>query len=160
MFQRLSVPFGRLLLAGALVSTCWFVFLRPSTTTGQASNPSDPKTTNADALASQGRQIFRFDTFGDEVFWGAQLRLNEAIASSLSPRTALNLGLKVDVDVLPQQLLQRIRRGDVSLDNPVTTLTLLQLNAVVGLTGFFDASRSRLTSIGIQCALCHSTVND
>jgi hypothetical protein len=160
MFQRLSVPFGRLLLAGALVSTCWSVLLRPSTTTGQASNPSDPKTTNADALASQGRQIFRFDTFGDEVFWGAQLRLNEAIASSLSPRTALNLGLKVDVDVLPQQLLQRIRRGDVSLDNPATTLTLLQLNAVVGLTGFFDASRSRLTSIGIQCALCHSTVND
>ena len=99
-------------------------------------HPHDPKIANSDALLSQGRQIFRFDTFGDEAFWGGQLRLNEAIASSLSPRTALHL------------------------DNPATTLALLQLNAVVGLTGFFDASGTRLTSIGIQCALCHSTVND
>jgi hypothetical protein len=160
MFDRLFVPFWRLLSAGAVVAACSFVLLRPLTTTGLTPLPQDAKISNSDALVSQGRQIFRFDTFGDEAFWGGQLRLNEAIASSLSPRTALDLGLKVDLDVLPQQLVQGIRQGDVDLDNPATTLALLQLNAVVGLTGFFDASGTRLTSIGIQCALCHSTVND
>ena len=97
--------------------------------------------------------IFRFDTFGDETFCGGQLRFNEAIASSLTPRTALAFGLKVDVDALPQQLVQRIRRGDIDLDSSTTTLALLRLNAVVGLKGFFDASGNQLTAIGIQCAL-------
>jgi hypothetical protein len=105
----------------------------------------------AQDMIDEGRTTFRFDTFGDEAFWGGQLRLNEAIASSLSPRAALDLGLKVDVDALPQQLIQRIGRGDVNLDDPATTLQLLRLNAVVGLTGFFDASGTKLTSIGIQC---------
>ena len=30
---------------------------------------------------------------------------------------------------------------------------------VVGVTGFFD-SQGRIVSVGIQCALCHSTVDD
>jgi hypothetical protein len=136
------------------------VLVRPLTTTGQAPGRHDPIIADSERMATQGRQIFRFDTFGDEVFWGGQLRLNEAIASGLSPRRALDLGLKVDVDALPQQIVQRIRRGDVDLDSPATTLALLRSNAVVGLTGFFDTSGNRLTSIGIQCALCHSTVND
>src|SRR5262249_6960460 len=74
-------------------------------------------------------------------------------------RTALTLGLKVDVDALLEQLVQRIRKGDVDLDSPATTLALLRSNAIVGLTGFFDGG-NQLSSIGIQCALCHSTVND
>src|SRR5437870_3272726 len=111
-------------------------------------------------MVTHGREIFRFDTFGDEAFWGGQLRLNEAVASGLSPQTALSLGLKVDVDALPEQLVQRLRKGNVDLTSPATTLALLRLNAIVGLTGFFDSSGSQLTSIGIQCALCHSTVND
>jgi hypothetical protein len=48
----------------------------------------------------------------------------------------------------------------VDLDNVETTLELLRANAVVGVTGFFDKNTKRLTSIGIQCALCHSTVDD
>src|SRR5262245_31186469 len=79
---------------------------------------------NAENMIAKGQKTFRFDTFGDEAFWGGQLRLNEAIASSLSPRTALALGLKVEVDALPQQLVQRIRRGNVDLDDPATTLAL------------------------------------
>jgi hypothetical protein len=151
VFRQLSGPFWRGLLAVLIVVPI----------SGQSQNRQhDPIIANAETTVTQGQQIFRFDTFGDEQFWGGQLHLNQAIAAALSPRTALNLGLKVDVDALPQQLIQRLRRGDVDLDSPATTLSLLRLNAVVGLTGFFDASGNQLISIGIQCALCHSTVND
>lgn len=115
---------------------------------------------------SEGRRIFRYDTFGDEAFWGDALRLHEAIAGSanggvgpgITPRTALSLGLKVDSNALPHQLRNQLVRGSVDLDDPATTLALLQLNAVVGVRGFFTGER--LTSVGITCALCHSTVDD
>src|SRR5262245_24919652 len=117
-------------------------------------------------LLSQGRQIFRFDTFGDEDFWGGQLKLHQAIAGTnhggvgpgLSPAMALALGLKVDADVLPTNLVAQVQAGQVDLNDPAVTLQLLQLNAVVGVTGFF--TNGTLQSFGIQCALCHSTVND
>lgn len=122
---------------------------------------------NARRMVREGRQIFRFDTFGDEVFWGDTLRLHEAIAGEalggvgpgVSPRTALAVGLKVDVDALPRDLVRKLRSGEVDLDDPATTLALLKLNAVVGVTGFFDED-GNLQSMGIQCALCHSTVDD
>jgi hypothetical protein len=115
----------------------------------------------------QGRQTFRFDTFGSESFWGDALRLHEAIAgevhggvgAGLSPSAALELGLKVDVAALPGELRRQLRRGEVDLNDPAVTLALLQLNAVVGVTGFFEEDGT-IKSIGIQCALCHSTVND
>jgi hypothetical protein len=125
-----------------------------------------------DAQARQmlidGRQIFRFDTFGDEVFWGGTLQLHQAIAGvqgggvgpGLSPVAALGLGLKVDVDALPPELISGLTQGTVDLNNPANTLELLKLNAVLGVTGFFDAGGSTLQSVGIQCALCHSTVDD
>jgi hypothetical protein len=77
----------------------------------------------------------------------------------VSPSTALAVGLKVDVEALPKSLKQKLRSGKVDLNDPANTLALLELNSVVGLTGFFDQQR-RLTSIGIQCALCHSTVDN
>src|SRR2546428_6698489 len=115
----------------------------------------------------QGRDIFRFDTFGDEAFWGDSLKLHQAIAGSkfggvgsgVSPRTALTVGLKVDSEALPSDLAVAIQRGRVNLDDPGNTLALLRLNAVVGVTGFFD-QQGAMRSIGIQCALCHSTVDD
>jgi mono/diheme cytochrome c family protein len=118
-------------------------------------------------LLSQGKHIFRFDTFGDESFWGDTLKLHEAIQGSqfggvgpgVSPKTALAVGLKVDVDALPQPLIERLRQGQIDLNDPATTLALLELNAVVGVTGFF-AGGATLRSMGIQCALCHSTVDD
>jgi hypothetical protein len=112
---------------------------------------------NATNLIRQGRRIFRFDTFGDEVFWGDTLRLHEALAK-VSPKEALALGLKVDVDALPQSLVNALKRGEVNLNDPSVTADLLKLNAVVGVTGFF--SSNNLTSVGIQCSFCHSTVND
>jgi hypothetical protein len=115
----------------------------------------------------RGKKTFRYDTFGDEVFWGDTLRLHQAIAGQVnggvgpgvSPRTALAVGLKVDVDALPHKLRNDLRRGRVNLDDPATTLALLRLDAVVGLRGFFDDS-VRLKSVGITCALCHATVDD
>ncbi|HEX6136846.1 MAG TPA: hypothetical protein VF059_04270 [Casimicrobiaceae bacterium] len=122
---------------------------------------------NVAALTEKGRQTFRFDTFGDEAFWGDQLQLHRAIEGSnlggvgpgVSPNTALALGLKVDVDALPGKIVGALRSGHASLDDPATTLALLKANAVVGITGFFNG-QGTLKSIGIQCALCHSTVDN
>src|SRR5262249_44629339 len=116
---------------------------------------------NIQAMTDDGRNTFRFDTFGDEAFWGDQLQLHKAIEGSkfggtgpgLSPNAAVGLGLKVDADALPGHKV----KGD--LDDPATTLDLLKANAVLGLTGFFNTDGS-LKSVGIQCALCHSTVDD
>ena len=118
-------------------------------------------------MLAEGRAIFRFDTFGDEDFWGGQLRLHEAIEGEqfggvgpgVSPATALEVGLKVDVKALPQRLRNQLKRGQVDLNDPAVTLALLKLNAVVGVQGFFNDDGS-LSSIGIMCALCHSTVDD
>ena len=121
----------------------------------------------AQRTLEEGRHIFRFDTFGDEAFWGDTIKLHQAIqgtqfggiGAGVSPKTALAVGLKVDVDALPQALVENLKRGQVNLDDPATTLALLQLNAVIGVTGFFEPG-GRLRSIGIQCALCHSTVDN
>jgi hypothetical protein len=115
----------------------------------------------------EGRHTFRFDTFGDEAFWGDTLHLHEAIEGAalggvgpgVSPRTALAVGLKVDSAALPANLLAMLQQGKVDLDSPATTLALLRLNAVVGVTGHFN-DHGTLRSVGIQCALCHSTVDD
>lgn len=114
----------------------------------------------------EGRRIFRFDTFGDEAFWTDGLGLDKAIAGAkhggvgggVSPKAALQLGLKVDMDALPAPLVSQIKAGQVNLDDPATTLALLKLNAVVGVVGTFDGDRLR--SVGLTCAVCHSTVDD
>jgi hypothetical protein len=124
---------------------------------------------NATAKVKRGRHTFRFDTFGDQAFWGGALKLHQAIEGArfggvgpgVSPRTALAVGLKIDVDALPGDLLEQIEKGRVNLDDPAVTLALLRLNAVIGVTGEFNASGTPgLKSVGIQCALCHSTVDD
>ncbi len=124
---------------------------------------------NAEQMLEEGRQTFRFDTFGDEAFWGDTLHLHQAVAGAanggvgpgLSPSAALGVGLKVDVDVLPPDLLAALQAGLVDLDDPANTLALLQVNSVVGVTGVFSTESSgQLVSMGITCALCHSTVDD
>ncbi|HKW55339.1 MAG TPA: hypothetical protein VJO12_16735 [Stellaceae bacterium] len=122
---------------------------------------------NSATLLAEGRQIFRYDTFGSEVFWGDALKLHEAIAGAknggvgggVSPKTALKLGLKVDAAALPDPVVQAIKAGKVDLDDPATTLVLLKVNAVVGVKGIFDGS-GKITSMGITCAFCHSTVDN
>ncbi len=115
----------------------------------------------------EGRRTFRFDTFGDEDFWGGQLRLHEGIegaglggvGAGVSPRTALAVGLKVDVDALSRSTLRALQAGKVDLDDPAVTVALLTSNAILGVTGFPDG-KGGLRSVGIQCAMCHSTVDD
>src|SRR5438034_8004051 len=122
---------------------------------------------NAVNLFDQGRQVFRFATFDDQTFWGDALKLHQAIEGAkfggvgpgLSPKAALAVGLKVDVDALPASLIEQLKQGKVNLDDPAVTLALLKLNSVVGVTGFFNPDDS-LKSVGIQYALCHSTVDN
>ncbi len=113
-------------------------------------------------LQAQGREIFRFDTFGDEAFWTDQLRMQEPIAQAVSPRVALSVGLKVDADALPAAVKQGLQDGTVDLDSPATTIALLKMNAVVGVKGTVETVNGvdRLKRVGVTCALCHSTVDD
>ena len=111
----------------------------------------------SDASLKQGREIFRFDTFGDEQLWTSVLRMHEAV-SGVSPATALAVGLKVDADALPRGVVRAIAAGDVNLDDPAVTLELLRLDAVVGLRGRVE--NGAITNLGVTCALCHSTVDD
>jgi hypothetical protein len=109
-----------------------------------------------------GKEIFRFDTFGDEQLWTDRLRMHEVIESFVDPQTALGVGLKVDVDALPARLRTAILAGKVDLTDPATTVALIKLNAVVGIVGKVEKiqGRDRLTEVGTTCALCHSTVDD
>ena len=142
---------GALLLqpALALIVAC-------SDNDSTGSEPPDPE------LATQGKDIFRFETYGDESFWTDTLRIHEVITSAVDPTTALSVGLKVDAEALPAEVVQGIQNGSISLTDPATTVALLKLNAVVGLKGTVETvnGKDTLTAVGTTCALCHSTVNN
>ena len=123
-----------------------------------AKGPTGPEPLDP-ALVAQGKTVFRFDTYGDETFWTDTLRMHEVIRTSVSPRTALSVGLKVDADTLPAQVKADLQAGRINLDDPAVTVTLLKLGAVVGVVGQVDASNN-LTRVGVTCALCHSTVDN
>jgi len=127
---------------------------------GGSQNAQDP-TTDAE-LVTKGRQIFRFDTFGDETQWTDTLRMHEVIAAAVDPATALSVGLKVDAEALPEAVKQGIVDGSIDLKSPSTTIALLKLDAVVGVKGTIETvnGRDTLVRVGITCALCHSTVDD
>lgn len=125
-----------------------------------SSRPMDPA---ADAATiEQGKQTFRFDTFGDESFWTDKLRLHEVIRTAVDPTTALSVGLKVDSEALPAAVVLGIKNGSINLRSSDTTVALLKLNAVVGLQGTVESinGKDTLTRVGVTCALCHSTVDN
>jgi len=114
-------------------------------------------------LVQQGQQIFRYETFGDETFWTDQLHMNQVIETAVSPNTALSVGLKVDASALPPAVVAAIQSGQADLNDPQTTLVLLQNNAVVGVKGQVSQNPDgtlKLDRVGITCALCHSTVDN
>jgi len=137
---------------------------------GKAPLPANDRviSDHANKMVEEGRRIFRYDTFGSEAFWGDTLKLHQAIAGQknggvgpgLSPKAALAAGIKVDMDALPGALVQAIKAGKVDLEDPSTTLELLKLDAVVGIKGIFDEKKEKLTSLGLRCAACHSTVDN
>ena len=126
---------------------------KPDAAALASSGPLNP------ALISRGKEIFRFDTYGDESFWTDTLRMHEVIRSSVSPVTALSVGLKVDVDALPSSIKTALQNGTIDLNDPATTVALLKLGAVLGVIGHVDANNT-LTAVGVTCALCHSTVDN
>jgi hypothetical protein len=170
-----GLRFGAVLLVGGALVYLTFVVFYGTVSALSATSAKQPPGAVADARNAEnnramflrGRRIFRFDTFGDQAFWGGQLQLHRAIAGTrnggvgpgVSPKTALTVGLKVDASAIPKNVAAAIKAGKVNLNDPKVTLSLLKLNAVVGLKGFFN-SGGRLTSMGITCALCHSTVDD
>jgi hypothetical protein len=139
---------------------------QPQQTAGRETN-DDAIRRNADAMLREGQRIFRFDTFGDEAFWGGTLRLHEAIegdrfggvGAGLSPAMALAAGLKIDAEALPRDVIEAITHKRIDLNDPAVTLALLQANAVIGVTAHPDHGAG-LSSVGIQCSLCHSTVDN
>ena len=114
------------------------------------------------AVAAEGKQIFRYDTFGDETQWSDTLRMHEVIAAAVDPTTALSVGLKVDSEALPAAVVQGIQDHSISLTSTDTTIALIKLNAVVGIKGTVENvnGKDTLTRVGVTCALCHSTVDD
>jgi mono/diheme cytochrome c family protein len=123
---------------------------------GCSDNDHGPTEPTPDQL-TEGKQTFRFETFGNETFWTDSLRIHEVIQTAVSPQGALAVGLKVDADALPPGTLE-----SADLSDPATTVALLKLNAVVGLKGTVETvgGKDTLTHVGITCALCHSTVDD
>jgi hypothetical protein len=151
-----------------VVSSAFLVEIGRSQPIARDATPRPPgPEQDALQMIQEGRQTFRFDTFGDEEFWGDTLKLHQALVGQnlggvgpgVSPKTALAVGLKVDVDALPPGLVQQLKQKQVDLNAPATTVALLKLNAVVGVKGFSDQS-GKVRSVGITCALCHSTVDD
>ena len=158
------------LAAGPAKSVIALAFVAPFVACDRQDTSTAVTPTGAEAVSSasqsssharlaDGRGIFRFDTFGDETFWTDTLRMHEVIRTGVSPKTALSVGLKVDADALPPAVKAGIANGTIDLDAPATTVTLLELGAVVGVVGQVDANNT-LTRVGITCALCHSTVDN
>lgn len=158
------------LLAGAAV-VLYFAVVVVTLTVGAVSGSAAAPTraghpSDSSRLLATGRRIFRFDTFGDQAFWGGALQLNRAIAGKknggvgpgVSPKAALAVGLKVDGTKIPKAVAAAIKAGKVNLNDPKVTLALLKLDAVVGVRGIFH--RKRLVSMGLTCAVCHSTVDN
>jgi mono/diheme cytochrome c family protein len=160
-------------IASVTLAAALGVVALPASAKPGGGKPGAPKAFDAEiahhsqAMLEEGRKIFRYDTFGSEAFWGDALGLHKAIAGEknggvgpgVSPKTALAVGLKVDADALPAALVKQIKAGKVNLDDPATTVALLKLNAVVGVTAFTTPDGG-VKSMGIQCAICHSTVDD
>ena len=129
--------------------------LSPAITANQTAARSDDE---REPKHRDGQAIFRYDTFGNEQLWTDVLRMHEVVAT-VPPTTALAVGLKVDVEALPQETIAALQAGQVDLTNPAVTVELLRLNAVVGVQGKVN-DLGQLTSIGITCALCHSSVDN
>jgi len=153
-------------VAGFLFAMCFATVWTQSSRTAPPFD--DAIAANIADLTTRGREIFRYDTFGSEGFWGDTLKLHQAIegvrfggvGAGLSPATALAVGLKVDSQKLPNSLLESIAQGRVDLNDPANTLALIKANAVVGVIAGPPTGNGGLPNVGITCAICHSTVDD
>jgi hypothetical protein len=144
---------------GVLLAIVASAILIPASAQMSEKEDDKPSPGRVKGHLEEGKKTFRFDTLGDEQLWTDTLRMQHAIMN-LSPRTALSVGLKVDSDALPPAVIGAIKAGQVNLDDPAVTIQLLKLNAVIGVIGRVVGANDRLATIGITCALCHSTVDN
>lgn len=148
-------PAGRTILIVGSIGMCM-------TLVAALGGASETSRANDPATVARGKEIFRFDTFGDETKWSDALRLHETIRAAVDPTTALAVGLKVDAEALPAAVVEGIKNGSIDLKSPATTVALIKLNAVVGVQGTVETigGKDVLTRVGLTCALCHSTVDN
>jgi mono/diheme cytochrome c family protein len=161
--RALKFPLPPSLVAALLLVTACATRPPSNETTMGTPTGAGPATDDfSPTTLAAGQRVFRFDTFGDEQFWTDTARMHEVVQKSVSPTTALSVGLKVDADAIPADVAAAIKAGKVDLNDPATTVTLLKLNAVVGLIGTVTTvnGKDNLTRLGITCALCHSTVDN
>ena len=151
--MRHDIPTRVLAFAGAVGAATALLASCGGKTTGDS-------TDNA-ALVAEGKQTFRFDTFGDETKWTDQLHM-EQVVNAVDPTTALTVGLKVDSEALPAAVVQGVQNGSISLTDPATTVALIKLNAVIGVKGTVENVNGvdTVTRVGFTCALCHSNVDN
>ncbi|HUS05323.1 MAG TPA: hypothetical protein VMZ52_03455 [Bryobacteraceae bacterium] len=115
-----------------------------------------------DGSANSGREVFRFETFGNEGFWTDAVRMPAGIqAARVTPLQALQLGLFVDSDALDKTTLQALTaelktdptgKTSTVLNDPNVTEKLVKTNAIIGMPAKGD-------KVGVSCALCH-TITD
>ena len=144
----------RMAVLGSALGVLLYAGVNAMAATAAPESKPSPALRSMSGQVAQGKQIFRFDTFGDDRLWTDQLRMHEVVESAVDPITALSVGLKVDAEALPPGVLE-----GADLGNPATTVALLRLDAVVGLKATVD-SNNHITKLGVTCALCHSTVDD
>jgi hypothetical protein len=163
----LILSFGIVLSILAVVVVTRTAAQRPGASAARPGSFDEVVEQTGSELFRNGKQIFRFDTFGDEAFWSGALKLNHAIAGArlggvgpgVGPAAALAAGLKVDVEMVPHAILDGIKAGAVDLNDPANTIALINAKAVVGVMPF-AGSGGAPASIGFTCALCHSDVDD
>ncbi|MEJ7622587.1 MAG: hypothetical protein WKF34_01205 [Pyrinomonadaceae bacterium] len=124
--------------------------------------------------AANGREVFRFETFGNEGFWTDAVRVPKGVVDSkLTPLKALQVGLSVDVDALDgatkQAVAAELRKDPTGatsklFNDPKTTIKLINANAVIGMVVKDTNRDGRLDvgagdKVGVSCALCH-TITD
>lgn len=165
--RRSAFPAGRALLAGSGLALAIGLSgcareIRREVASGDPTRISAQADDDSPAVLLEGRNTFRFETFGDEGFWTDTARMHEVLRESVSPALALKVGLKVDAEAIPADVAEALRQGKVDLESPATTVSLLKWNAVVGLKGTVESvnGKETLVRLGITCALCHSTVDD
>lgn len=174
-FKFTRTNFAKVLVIGifSAVALFWVGGLTHSQTSNRSDGPinqGNPVKAQTGSIKS-GQQVFRFETFGNEGFWTDAVRTPQGmVAAKVTPLQALQLGLSVDVDMLDDATKRAIATelkadptGQTSklLNDPMTTIKLVNANAVIGLPikdsngdGKLDAMNG--DKVGVSCALCHS----
>lgn len=166
------------LVIGVFAASALYWFAVPGSTQRQTSKdgPADqgPLVVSETGNADSGREVFRFETFGNEGFFTDAARVPKGVVDAkVTPLMALKLGLSVDVDALDMATQQAVAAelkkdptGATSklFNDPKTTIALLNANSVIGLVvkdtngdGKLDVAKG--DKMGVSCSVCH-TITD